>query len=115
MCSSDLTPEIDAFTQFLGAESVTAVSHQILARFRDDDRRHVDLSRFRTNYDFTNSLFRGQSPEADDGGGGAGAAAATDPSQPLTQFQLQNSFIPSTYASDGYSNVFVLQPVIPLN
>lgn len=114
VAAKSATPEIDAFTQFLGAESVTAVSHQILARFRDDDRRHVDLSRFRTNYDFTNSLFRGQSPEADDGGGGAGAAAATDPSQPLTQFQLQNSFIPSTYASDGYSNVFVLQPVIPL-
>jgi hypothetical protein len=48
-------------------------------------------------------------------GGGAGAAAATDPSQPLTQLQLQNVFTPESYDASGYANTFIIQPVVPLN
>ena len=47
--------------------------------------------------------------------GGAGAGDAVDPSVPLTQIQFQNVFVPSTHDASGYSNQFVLQPVIPLN
>lgn len=57
-------------------------------------------------------VIRGQSPGEGDG---AGAAAATDPSVPLTQLQLQNVFTPETYNASGYSNTFIVQPVIPLN
>lgn len=42
------------------------------------------------------------------------AAAATDPSSPLTQLQFQNVFIPESYDASGYSNQFIIQPVIPL-
>ncbi len=48
------------------------------------------------------------------GGGGAGAGAATDPSVPLTQFQIQNVFTPETYDASGYSNTVILQPVLSL-
>ncbi len=48
------------------------------------------------------------------GGGGAGAAAATDPSVPLAAFQIQNEFRPESYDASGYSNLLILQPVIPL-
>lgn len=44
-----------------------------------------------------------------------GAADATDPSVPLTQLQFQNVFIPESRDSTGYSNQFVIQPVIPLD
>lgn len=67
-------------------------------------------------FDFASTsrqVIRGQS--SDGGGGGAGAAAATDPSVPLTQLQLQNQFTPETYDATGYSNTFIIQPVIPLN
>lgn len=60
------------------------------------------------------SLVRGQSPDGGGGDGdGAGAAAATDPSAILTQLQLQNVFTPKTYDADGYSNTFIVQPVLP--
>ncbi len=41
------------------------------------------------------------------------AAAATNPLAPLIQFQLQNDFIGESNSGDGYSNTFVVQPVIP--
>ena len=46
-------------------------------------------------------LVRGQDDGESSGGAGAGAAAATDPSVPLTQLQLQNQFVPSTYNAGG--------------
>jgi len=56
-------------------------------------------------------------PEA--GGKGAGhedlAATATNPIGNLIQFQLQNVFIPTSWESSGYANLFVIQPVIPIN
>jgi len=58
-------------------------------------------------------LFRGQSGGSD--GGGAGAGAATDPSVPLAQMQIQNVSISETYDSSGYSNLFIVQPVIPIH
>ena len=42
------------------------------------------------------------------------AAAATNPIANLIQFQIQNSYSPSNYNSDGYSNVGVIQPVVPI-
>ena len=42
------------------------------------------------------------------------AAKATNPIANLMQFQLQNSFIPESWHASGYSNAFVIQPVIPI-
>jgi hypothetical protein len=64
----------------------------------------IDLDRF---------VVRGQ--DSGEASGGAGAGAATDPSVPLTQIQFQNVFVPESFNSSGYSNQFILQPVIPLN
>jgi len=41
------------------------------------------------------------------------AAAATNPIANLVQFQLQNSYSPSNHNADGYSNVGIIQPVVP--
>ena len=43
------------------------------------------------------------------------AEKATDPTAILTQLQFQNIFTPSTYDSHGYSNTFIIQPVIPIS
>ena len=42
------------------------------------------------------------------------AAAATNPIANLIQFQMQNSYSPSNHNADGYSNVAVLQPIVPI-
>jgi hypothetical protein len=42
------------------------------------------------------------------------AEAATNPIANLIQFQVQNSYSPSNHNSSSYSNVTVLQPVIPI-
>jgi hypothetical protein len=39
--------------------------------------------------------------------------AATNPVAPLIQLQFQNNFIGESKAGSGYSNTFVVQPVIP--
>ncbi len=41
------------------------------------------------------------------------AGAATNPLAALIQFQLQNNFVGESNAGSGYSNSFVVQPVIP--
>jgi hypothetical protein len=41
------------------------------------------------------------------------AAAATNPIANLVQFQVNTSYHPSSYNASGYSNTFVIQPVIP--
>ena len=64
-------------------------------------------------FDSEGVIFRGQSGGS--GGGGAGAGAATDPSVPLAQMQFQNVFIPETHDASGYSNQFIIQPVIPIH
>jgi hypothetical protein len=46
-------------------------------------------------------------------GHGSLGEQATDPTSPLIQFRLQNSFIPESFDSTGYSNAFEIQPVIP--
>jgi len=48
------------------------------------------------------------------GSGGAGAGAANNPGVPLAQFQFQNVFVPESYEGTGYSNQFIVQPVIPI-
>ena len=74
---------------------------------------HLDQQDHTGAIDF---IFRGQDSGGEAGGGqGAGAGAAVDPSVPLTQLQLQNLFIPNSYDASGYSNQFIIQPVIPLN
>lgn len=103
----------------VAANSLTQVPSHLAQASQGQDGTGItagsrfDLDSFQPDYSFPRPIIRAQS--ADGGGSGSGAAAATDPSVPLTQFQLQNSFIPSTYGADGYSNVFVVQPVIPLN
>ena len=47
-------------------------------------------------------------------GGQSLGEKATDPTAILTQLQLQNLFIPSTYDADGYANTFIIQPVLPM-
>ena len=42
------------------------------------------------------------------------AGAATNPIANLVQFQLQDQFSPSSHNADGYSNVAIIQPVIPI-
>lgn len=66
----------------------------------------------RALFDGEDVVFRGQSGGS---GGDAGAGAATDPSVPLAQMQFQNVFIPETHDSSGYSNQFIIQPVIPIH
>jgi hypothetical protein len=48
------------------------------------------------------------------GGHSSLAAAATNPIANLIQFQIQNRYTSDSYNADGDSNVFVLQPVIPI-
>jgi len=48
------------------------------------------------------------------GGHSSLANAATNPIANLIQFQIQNEYSPDNYNADGYSNVFILQPVIPI-
>jgi len=59
-----------------------------------------------------------QAPTPATGGEGAGhedlAATATNPIGNLIQVQLQNVFIPSSWESSGYANLFLFQPVVPI-
>jgi hypothetical protein len=41
------------------------------------------------------------------------AERATDPTSPLIQFRIENSFIPESFDSSGYANTAQIQPVIP--
>jgi len=52
---------------------------------------------------------------AAEGGGGAGAGEAVNPGAPLSQIQFQNVFVPESYGASGYSNQFIVQPVISVN
>ncbi len=47
------------------------------------------------------------------GGEGSSAADATNPTASITQYQVQNTFIPSTYDATGYSNSLALLLVKP--
>ena len=51
--------------------------------------------------------------EPPSGGHSSLAAAVTNPIANLIQFQVQNLYSPSNYNSDGYSNVGIIQPVMP--
>ena len=42
------------------------------------------------------------------------AAAATNPIANLVQFQIQDSYSPHSYNANGYSNVGIIQPVVPV-
>ena len=42
------------------------------------------------------------------------AGAATNPIANLVQLQMQNLYSPSNHNADGYSNVAIIQPVIPI-
>lgn len=55
-------------------------------------------------------------PDPPSGGGGHEdlAGAATNPIANLVQFQIQNAYTPSNNNASGSSNVFILQPVIPI-
>lgn len=47
------------------------------------------------------------------GGGGPSAADATNPNAANTQYQVQNTFIPSTYEADGFAHSLGLLMVKP--
>ena len=53
-------------------------------------------------------------PAAGGGGHGSLASAATNPVANLVQFQTQNLYTPNNNNASGSSNVFILQPVIPI-
>ena len=57
-------------------------------------------------------LVRGQEGEAGGGSGGL-AGQATNPTADLTIYQLQNTFVPSTYEASGFAHILGLQAVIP--
>ena len=42
------------------------------------------------------------------------AGAATNPIANLIQFQMQDQYSPSSHNADGYSNVAIIQPVVPI-
>lgn len=46
-------------------------------------------------------------------GGGSSAADATNPTASITQYQVQNTFIPSTYEAEGYAHSLSLLLVKP--
>lgn len=46
-------------------------------------------------------------------GGGASAADATNPTASITQYQVQNTFVPSTYEADGFAHSLGLLLVKP--
>ena len=64
----------------------------------------------------TEMMVRGQDPRGQGaGGGGAGnlAGDATNPTSNLTQYQVQNTFVPSTYEASGFAHTLSLQVVKP--
>ena len=57
----------------------------------------------------------GKAPgEAPAGGGHSLAEQATNPIANLVQFQLQNQYNWDNHDSSGYSNTFVIQPIMPV-
>ena len=57
-------------------------------------------------------VVRGQ--EGDSGGGGGDLAGqATNPTSNLKVYQIQNTFVPSTYEASGFSHILGLQAVLP--
>jgi hypothetical protein len=60
----------------------------------------------------TRFVIRGQDG-ASDGGGGDLAGDATNPTSNLTQYQVQNTFVPSTYEASGFAHTLGLQMVKP--
>jgi hypothetical protein len=58
-------------------------------------------------------IIRGQDPGGEGQGGGDLAGDATNPTSNLTQYQLQNTFIPSTYEASGFAHTLSLQMVKP--
>ena len=59
------------------------------------------------------TIVRGQDSGGEGGGGGDLAGDATNPTSNLTQYQLQNTFIPSTYEASGFAHTLSLQLVKP--
>jgi hypothetical protein len=59
-------------------------------------------------HDLDGMIIRGQD-EGESGGGDS-----NDPTAPIMQLRFQNLFGPESFDSSGYSNQFILQPVIPL-
>ena len=55
----------------------------------------------------------GSSANGNSGGGGASASDATNPTASITQYQVQNTFIPSTYEADGFAHNLGLLMVKP--
>jgi hypothetical protein len=58
-------------------------------------------------------IVRGQDPGGQGGGGGDLAGDATNPTSSLTQYQVQNTFIPRTYDAHGFAHTLSLQMVKP--
>jgi hypothetical protein len=60
------------------------------------------------------SLFAAKPESGSKGSGGESLAEqATDPTSPLIQFRIENSFMPESFDSSGYANTLEIQPVIP--
>lgn len=65
------------------------------------------------SYEQIEMIIRGQDSGGQGGGGGDLASDATNPTSNLTQYQVQNTFIPSTYEASGFAHTLSLQMVKP--
>lgn len=72
-------------------------------------------SEYRSDPNQSMFIARGQNAGSQGGGGGGGnlAGDATNPTSSLTQFQIQNTFIPSTYEASGFAHNLAIQVVKP--
>jgi len=99
-----------AVSQELRFDRVNRLSHEEVGA---DSFARIPSAHPQDLFNSEEIIFRGQSGGS--GGGGAGAGAATDPSVPLAQMQFQNVFVSETHDASGYSNQFIIQPVIPIH
>lgn len=61
---------------------------------------------------YSDLVMRAQDGESS-GGGGDLAGDATNPVSNLMQFQIQNTFVPSTYGAEGFAHILAFQIVKP--
>lgn len=111
---TESAPSWTSEEDFSRVDLVSFFSDAVSAEEVASPERRWNFTESTNRIDFQKVVYRGQSSGGSGGGdGGAGASDATDPSAILTQLQLQNNFTPESFNSSGYSNTFIVQPVLP--